>query len=251
MFNYKSEEVLEIKTYKTKDYGRFKKIVGNRPVTEKGVRELVRKMKGKGENAMYHHSIVVNNYDQIIDGQHRLEAAKRLGIYVFYTVIVGATIQTVKESNAQVHWTTSDETNCFVEQGNSEYIVLKQFASHYKIGHGIAQSLLSGSTTHEGVRNIRAFKAGEFKVTSLSEATAIMEMVVVLSQFYTETSKRAFIMAIQRLFYMSGFNFQRLLRKFQTGSKLEHCTTAVNYLRKLQQMYNYCERQKVHFLPAE
>ena len=75
--------------YATTDYGKFKILITNRIVIDKVVKKLVKSML---ESGWIGAPIVVNERMEVIDGQHRIAAAERIGIPVHYIVMEGLTI---------------------------------------------------------------------------------------------------------------------------------------------------------------
>jgi hypothetical protein len=67
---------------KTQDYSIFKMVDFNRDKNKKHIQAVIKIIKK--ENLLHLHPILVNNHMEVIDGQHRLEAAKELGLEVFY-----------------------------------------------------------------------------------------------------------------------------------------------------------------------
>lgn len=127
-------------------------------------------------------------------------------------------------------------------RGNTEYSVLKQFSEHYKINPAVAQALLTGNSDDGGVRNYESFRNGGFKVTSLTEATDIMEKVVLLESKFPYARSRGFIIAIQKLFYMDNFSFDRLFRKLSFDCvHIEKAPSCATYLKQIQGIYNKWE----------
>jgi hypothetical protein len=68
---------------KTEDYNLFKRIVGNRTINKAQVRRLYDSYSIKPWLIQYC-PIIINDNNEVIDGQHRLEAIKRLKIPVYY-----------------------------------------------------------------------------------------------------------------------------------------------------------------------
>jgi len=66
----------------TKDYSIFKYVKFNREKTKGHIQEI--KNMVLEENLLHLHPILVNEKMEVIDGQHRLEAAKSLGLYIYY-----------------------------------------------------------------------------------------------------------------------------------------------------------------------
>src|SRR5690348_12851099 len=67
---------------KTNDYQIFKKMDGNRNLDRFHLRKLSSSIQK--DNQLSVHPIIVNKDFYVIDGQHRLEVAKSLGLEIFY-----------------------------------------------------------------------------------------------------------------------------------------------------------------------
>jgi hypothetical protein len=67
---------------KTKDYAIFKKVDLNRDVDMNHVKKLKRELEK--ENNLHLKPIICNADMEVISGQHRLEAAKQLGLDIYY-----------------------------------------------------------------------------------------------------------------------------------------------------------------------
>lgn len=67
---------------KTEDYSIFKTVNFNRDKSKKHIQAVLKIIKK--ENLLHLHPILVNDAMEVIDGQHRLEAAKELGAPIFY-----------------------------------------------------------------------------------------------------------------------------------------------------------------------
>lgn len=67
---------------KTRDYSIFKSVEFNRNKNKKHIQNVIKIIKK--ENLLHLHPILVNKDMEVIDGQHRLEAAKELGVEIFY-----------------------------------------------------------------------------------------------------------------------------------------------------------------------
>lgn len=66
----------------TIDYSIFKTVNFNRDKNKKHIQDVIKIIKK--ENLLHLHPILVNESMEVIDGQHRLEAAKELGLEIFY-----------------------------------------------------------------------------------------------------------------------------------------------------------------------
>ena len=75
----------------TRDYSRFKKVVGNRDV--KSYKRVLESIKNVG---YIPNPIIVNENYEVIDGQHRLQACEELGISIAYIMIPGLNIESAR-----------------------------------------------------------------------------------------------------------------------------------------------------------
>ena len=65
--------VTNVQVFETRDYDQFKKLNGNRNINESQVDGIVHSILEVGYQPV---PILVNEFMEIIDGQHRLEAVK-------------------------------------------------------------------------------------------------------------------------------------------------------------------------------
>lgn len=135
------------KVYVTKDYKMFKKLLGNRFVEERRVKRLMDSINKIG---YLNSAIIVNEAMEVIDGQTRLEALKRLNLPVYYCIHKGAGIEECLMLNIkQQNWTIDDYAKSYAEQGNENYIKLlaltKQLEVHISIAYYLAKNIVSNS----------------------------------------------------------------------------------------------------------
>lgn len=116
----------------TNNYDLFKKHPSNTPINETIVQKLVDSMQQK--NMLMVKPILVNEKMQVLDGQHRLEAAKKLNLAVHYIVQKDAEDMDMVLLNAnQRTWKLVDYHNFFVTQGSPEYRKLEDFTKQHKM----------------------------------------------------------------------------------------------------------------------
>ncbi|MEK6878376.1 MAG: ParB/Srx family N-terminal domain-containing protein, partial [Nanoarchaeota archaeon] len=73
-----------MKIEKTTDYKMFKKLKGNRNIYKPHLNGLIQSIQE--ENLLQYNPITINSDMEIVDGQHRLEAAKILKLDIYYLV---------------------------------------------------------------------------------------------------------------------------------------------------------------------
>lgn len=117
----------------TKNYSQFKFHKANRPINESLVKKLTESIKNFG--FIDGRPVLVDKDFTVIDGQHRLEACKRLEIPVQYQVSDAKIMDAVIALNSsQVQWKLIDYINSHAEQGVDCYRKLLKFEEKYKLG---------------------------------------------------------------------------------------------------------------------
>lgn len=108
--------------YTTDNYYQFKRLLNNRDVKKGGVKNIIDSINTIGYIT---NPIIVNEKHEVIDGQHRLEALKALGMKVDYIVAEGAGIEQCRLMNRkQGNWTTMDYLKSYARGGNENYVRL-------------------------------------------------------------------------------------------------------------------------------
>lgn len=125
----------------TNDINIFKRYPGgNRDINEAHVKKLVKKIKREG---WLDTNITVNPKLEVLDGQHRLEALRRLqatdpkfsDIEVTYIIDFNPDAKPVDHNVGQKGWDNRDYAHAFAEQGNESYqnleLLYEQFCPPY------------------------------------------------------------------------------------------------------------------------
>ena len=118
---------MEIKVFETTDYAIFNKLEGNRDVYS--VHKIVKSIKKVGYIPS---PICVNEKMEIIDGQNRLEACKKLGLPVHYYIVKGIGVEEARQMNiGRRNWTQLDYVKSYAAEGRIEYVrFLQMVESH-------------------------------------------------------------------------------------------------------------------------
>jgi hypothetical protein len=226
----------------TTDYSLFSHINGNREVSQL---HLERLRKSMSDNYLFT-VIFVNEKHQIIDGQHRFEAIKSLGLPLNYVILEGKGLQEVQTFNLfQKKWTTDDYLHGYLELGKSEYAIYKSFKDRYGFGHNETMAMLAGMSANGGGQ-YQHFINGTFRVTHLEEATRHAERIWMFNGIYSGYQRRTFVFAMLYLFNKPNFEFIDFYNKIKAQpSLLTHCNDAKQYVHLIEEIYNYRRREKV------
>ena len=149
--------------YKTKKYDIFKKQKGNRPVKPCDFESLHSKIEAR--NLLKYFPVLINELYEVIDGQHRVDVARALGLTVFYMMIPDADLVTTKDINVTgKKWTREDFLNSFIELGNKHYIEIDKFIKETGKRYSIATAVYLFTGYNDSNANKR-FIEGLFEIT--------------------------------------------------------------------------------------
>lgn len=225
----------------TTNYKMFKVVEGNRILDEKRVLTIMESMKNNPNLIV---PAQCNENSEVIDGQHRLEASKRLGRPYYYYVVKGANIETVRQLNDHdSRWSTSEFVNSFTKTGNMNYEIYEKFENKYKFGHAVNIMLLIGSGGFHN-RMLDDFKQGNFVVKDLQYAEEIAQMLIEVGKYYSGYKKRSFAIAFAKIAALPGFNIKTMISKLAYQQKtMVDCTNSTQYIVLLAEIYNYRSRK--------
>ena len=232
---------------KTKDYNIFKKMSGNRALDPCNLKKVINSIRLS--NLLEHRPILVNAKMEVIDGQHRLEAAKVLGLEIYYTVKNDASPDDMHILNsAQKVWGLDDHLSFHASTGKLNFQKLAKFCE--KKGIRVIDFL-----TLSGLRNAtctKTFKNGTMdfgdldkKFSDVSHKLDFIESVVslidsmVLGDKSYLTSK-LMNRSLASLTGVVGFNEELFISKLKSNlSRMRGCRSSLEYFDMFKGFYNY------------
>jgi hypothetical protein len=232
-----------MKIQQTEEYNLFKRIAGNRTINKAQVSKLFESFGNHPELASAA-PILVNEQMQIVDGQHRLEALKKLGIPVTYVMIEGLGMRDVQILNSATKtWTPLDYAKSYSEMGYTDYDVYLQFRKKYHLSHNILMSYLSASPD-ESMRGhtntIHSFRSGGFKAADIKRANTLCQQLIDMQQYYNRGDSRAFALAFKIAASHPQYDHARMLAKTaEHPDYLKDSPYAEDYMRQLEKIYNF------------
>lgn len=145
---------------KTKDYNMFKLTDINRAdgIDRKRVDWLKQQIKRR--NLLDMCPIMVNKDMEIVQGQHRWQAAKELGLELYYEV-KELEARDILDLNSSKQWNLKDYLNFWVKQEHKEYIKLNNFMKDSNLPFDKAMRLCTSGDSTRGVSRNK-FKNGEY-----------------------------------------------------------------------------------------
>jgi hypothetical protein len=218
----------------------FNKIKGNRPLDERHVLELMRSFQVKH---MYKPILVTKDLE-VIDGQHTLEACRRLDIEVDVDQYLdnGITLTDVQLLNTHNHnWKRMSYLHSNCELGNPSYLRLREFMVNYpEFQIGTAISIIGDIS---GAGNTKDFKDGKFEITDIKKSYDNVAKIMEYKQFYKHYNNTWFVRTLIGLFRHPKFDHERMIKKIALQpTALVLCATVKQYKQLLQEIYNYKTR---------
>lgn len=211
-------------------YNSFGNMTENRDVKQSHVNKLVESIKNK--DMLRYNPILVNDSMDIIDGQHRLEAARKLKKPIYYITardLNSNDMQTL--NNVSKHWSLSDYVESYVIKGNKDYIYLKDFSKSYGLTLTISMYLL-GDNSGRACSNV---KTGNFKAKNKASAVEIASFISGLNSTFSHYKQRTFIYSMISV-WKKTFCKDRLKSVLDRGVK--KCATKSDYVTEIQINYN-------------
>lgn len=225
----------------TTNYDHFTLLVGNRPINKVHLHNLRKSIEKKYLFTV----VIVNEKNQIIDGQHRFYVIRDLKLPLNYIVCEGYGLNEVHTLNQNSSsWDAEDFMNGYADMGLNDYIIYRDFKNRYKLGHQETMTVLGGKS-YNNLKN--DFSDGFFKVKSLTEAEKIIQTIFRVEPYYPGYKRRFFINAMFQLLKHPDFDFEEFVRKLKLQpTAMKDCTSTDNYREHIEEIYNYKRREKVN-----
>lgn len=227
-----------IKVQQTEDYSLFKRMKGNRVINKKQVQKLYHSF---GDNPVIASAvpITVNDKMEIIDGQHRFQALKKLRLPITYIVASKLTLAEVQVMNsATKNWRPIDYARSFKEMGNQNYAIYLDFESKYKLSHHV---LLHYLTDMDRRTTTSSFRKGDFKVGDIRLAHERCKYLVEITKYYGRGDTRVFATAFRKVIEHPEYSHERMMEKVKSHGAdiLKDSPFMEDYMRQLEKIYNF------------
>ncbi len=232
---------------KTKEYDLFKFRQDNREKIDQGhVKRLIQSIKSC--NLLELRPVLVNQDMEIIDGQHRVLAAKALQTHVYYQIDKSLQAKDIILMNISKSWTMGDFLNFYCSHNYVEYIKLRDFMKKHNLILKVALNIAIGQT-HE---SFRGFKDGKFKFNddALDGELAIcwdtINYIKKINGHSPYTSSNRFWKGLLKLIRHPDFdpkkwhtNLQKMIENFCAKASMD------DYVSMMQHVYNYRNHNKI------
>lgn len=246
MNQFQNEPMVKItnQVHTTKDYSIFKSIDGNR---NKNLMHINRLKKSMEESYLFT-IITINEKYEIIDGQHRFDVIKELGLPLNYIICEGYGLKEVHILNANSKtWNTDDYLEAYCNLGYTDYILYRNFKQRYGFGSRENISILAGGQIYAKIDHMKEFFKGNFKILNYNESCIIAEKIETISKYYNGYKRRAFVYAMISLLKNNNFVFDEFIQKLKhQRNALTDCVNSTQYILLIEEIYNHRRREKVN-----
>lgn len=224
----------------TSNYDTFRFHKMQRALDPNHVARIQKSMKKRGFIPTSH--IIVTPDMEIIDGQHRFQAAKNLEIDIYYAVQGDLDVDDVREMAATtVGWKIDDFVTSFIRQGREDYARLRALRVKSGLSWESVLHLLGDLKSTK-----RALISGKYYFTEIGEqrfANFFEKFQLFKDAFPQGWYHRHFVIACAHVFSHPRYDHEQMVKRigYQT-KRLVKCHDAATYVRLLEEIYNFNSR---------
>lgn len=239
-----------VTVHSTTNYDRFSTILMNRPVNNGHVLSIMESMK----NEVLYAPIIVNEKGQVIDGQHRLEACRRLETPVDYIVMQGYGHKEVMAYNQSLkQWSIPDFVNAYAKLGNNTYSTVIKISQSAGISIPMCIALFGrAKKSGDAARVTKAVKNGTLALThNITDAVELVSKISDIAKFWTmgersPVSAKGFCQSSLTLIQHPNYDHERMIHKLSIyNGKDLHYNTGQEFRVKMEDVFNYRSKDKV------
>lgn len=234
----KKVNMKKLKIEQSDIYGLFKSMDGNRSVSKGHVESLKRSFVDYPE-LIAAQPVLVNEDLEIIDGQHRFEAAKELKLPINYIKVKGLGVDEARKLNVtQRKWIPMDYASSYAGSGSEDYATYIQLREEYEIPHNVLLAAISRNRANNAGR---MFKLGEFHIDDMAGSVERLQKLRQVQQLTRLPLISPLCYALLQVMEMETFDWERFIKKLETtnGAQFLRYSQIKDYLRAIEDTYNY------------
>jgi hypothetical protein len=237
-------EILE-----TRDYSAFGFLTYNRDIDPRHVNKLVKSILKC--NALKYHPIVVDESFNVLDGQHRLLAAEKLGIPIYYVESKGLGSEyIITSNNNSKHWDPYSHLNCFIKLGKPHYMKLADILGQHKFKISLSSIIRGCGQCVRPHANQQHFRQGTWELQDdkiqdiIKQNDALRTSMDIVSDvclcagswIRSDKVKQGLLQLIRR----PGFHIKTFITRLKTrGSSIHNCCNPTDFYIMFKEIYNW------------
>ena len=213
------------------------------------VKKIALSMK---EGGLLPHAIVITSKGYVVDGQHRLEAARIAGKGIYYLIdesipnTAKGIFNAAKQYNRDAKvWSKGDYINGIANQGNESYQVLQEFSNKYPMFSLTDKMFFLMNTGTKSVDKAE-FADGKFQIVNLKRAHEWANNLLSLEPYFPKGyTKATFVRTMLTIMEKKkDFKFSEFLHKVKLRpTSLKICGDKKSYSEMIESIYNFKRRE--------
>lgn len=231
--------------YTTKDYTQFSFLEGNRAIHDARVNKIIGSIRKIG---WITNPVIVNEKMEIIDGQGRFVALKKLNMPIEYIIHPGAGIDECIEMNINMNnWNVGDYVESYAKQKSKAYeyaMALHETYSNISLQMILAIMCSEGKRTDLAGDAKEDVKNGVLDMNDINQArtTEILDFCSSIFKYVKLIGGRKFLLLNAAIYVYDhpSCNRDRLLYAFEKNyKKAKACTKTEECIEQIETIYNY------------
>lgn len=195
---------------KTTEYSKFRYFKSNR---ETFINNLLKSVQEK--NMLHAHPIIVNKDFFVIDGQHRLEVAKKLQVPIYYIVVEDINEEHIPQNQVQRVWMLDDYLNFYKEKIN-DYKEIDRLRKEYALDTNVLITLTSTGMYKTAMQRFRRGQYQQNKnIENIDNKLKHMTEIRQIIRPYGNSSVKDVIRAIWKLINQPNYDNENMIKKLQ------------------------------------
>lgn len=233
--------------FSTMDYDLFRFMEDNRNLDPNHVEKI--KFSLMRFNDLHLNPIIVNPEMEVVNGQHRLAAAKDLDLRVYYLIDENYEPEKMIVFNTtQKNWVMEDYLNYWISHGRPDYQKLKDFVEDI----GFPLAIMVTWLAHNGGHNYKDLRTGGFKFEVKEN---VLKAIFVAKKLIAKMKERnfkpikiykqhQFHVALRKFLLNPLVDYSRFFERFDcVPFQLRYTFAWTEYLDQFIEIYNYDMRK--------
>jgi hypothetical protein len=229
-----NDECTDIRIFKTYNYDQFKIIEQNREVKGKTVANSI-----DIKNLLIDKEILVNDNMEVLDGQHRLDHARKQGLPLYYRFAQLTRLDDIGLIQNSTTWRAKQHVRFHCLQSKSDYLFIKEIEVAYKLKEHFI--IYCCDSSHEAMRKLRS---GTFSIKD--DIEALRNNFRLFSEIKTRIEE---IIKQEKCIYTVTLGFQRAMWVFMKREDYVHTTmlhAISKYRAKLLPLLNHSSEKCIY-----
>lgn len=232
--------------FSTIDYDKFRFFDENRELKEFYIKRMMQSIAEK--NLLHRYPILVNKDFYILDGQNRFQAARRLGIPIYYKFENMLELDDIiMVQVTQLKWGMEDYLHYYAVKGKKEYIAIDSLLKKYP--HSCLSLIIKLFCPDSEAQ--KKFKKGLLQFEcAIDEVDALLNKVNIIVEHLDSLTinktksayirERTFVHALGLFFRCGNVDYMRFMDKLTLHiGTIRPCTSCAYYIEQFIQIYNY------------